>query len=71
MKEDLKKIDQMIVDLKEISDDNIVSEKFYEIVELAKKILELSQKLDYSTGKIEADNILGKAYFHICDYQNS
>ncbi|MCK4978842.1 MAG: tetratricopeptide repeat-containing sensor histidine kinase [Candidatus Delongbacteria bacterium] len=71
MKEDLKKIDQMIVDLKEISDDTIVSEKFYEIVELAKKILVLSQKINYGTGKIEADNILGKAYFHICDYQNS
>ncbi|MCK5759843.1 MAG: tetratricopeptide repeat-containing sensor histidine kinase [Candidatus Delongbacteria bacterium] len=71
MKEDLKKIDHMIVDLKEISNDNIVSENFYEVVELAKKILELSQKSDYCTGKIEADNILGKAYFHICDYQNS
>ncbi|MDA3884167.1 MAG: tetratricopeptide repeat-containing sensor histidine kinase [Candidatus Delongbacteria bacterium] len=68
---DINKIDQLIEELKKSSQDNVISKTFYKTVEYAKEILELSERSDYIKGKIEVDNILGKAYFHICDYDTA
>ena len=68
---DTNKIDEMIEELIKNSQDNIISKTFYKTVEFAKEILELSERSDYIKGKIEVDNILGKVYFHICDYENA
>ncbi|MBN2789927.1 MAG: tetratricopeptide repeat-containing sensor histidine kinase [Candidatus Delongbacteria bacterium] len=68
---DPNKIDKMIADLKENSQENILSANFYKVIESGKKILNLSDQINYTKGKIEADNILGKTYFHICDYETA
>ncbi|MDA3884270.1 MAG: tetratricopeptide repeat-containing sensor histidine kinase [Candidatus Delongbacteria bacterium] len=67
----INKIDQMIEELKKNSQGDVVSQTFYKTVKFAKEILDLSERSDYIKGKIEVDNILGKLYFHICDYNTA